>query len=42
MNLRERRWLANIQVMQLEGDDPDYDFYFTGMISLLLNETSEL
>ncbi|KAI5699700.1 hypothetical protein M8J75_007135 [Diaphorina citri] len=29
MNLRERRWLANIQVMQLEGDDPDYDFYFT-------------
>lgn len=29
MNQRERRWLANIQVMQLEGDDPDYDFYFT-------------
>lgn len=42
MNLRERRWLANIQVMQLEGDDPDYDFYFTGMISLSWNETSEL
>ncbi|KAL1455278.1 hypothetical protein WDU94_009383 [Cyamophila willieti] len=29
MNQRERRWLANIQVMQLEGDDPDYDYYFT-------------
>lgn len=29
MTSRERRWLANIQVMQLEGDDPDYDYYFT-------------